>query len=373
MDPFSISIGCITLLDLVTKTSKQLSELSKRYCEAPSELSRVSTQLQDLTHLLELISHDEYKQCTDFEDPNSKNDLIMDQVNVCMDIVEELQTLISEINDSRLTWAITGKSAVENICNKLQMETAQLEFILGVHTLAIVKNLKVDTSELLIYSEQIGSQIQRLSEHMGLMDNSGPKNIRTLQFSPSCSKTSQGVCIETTAQSDVPPGGIPDAVEPTVIEDSYTNGSSSPTSSFHWSGSTVYSPPSSVRTPTIDDEEAAHFVTPPYDHPPITAMTWSDYHHSAAAHTTLWDGQVQDTPTVMVPDPGKAYNEITVEHIEAPTTPSIEETIRNQFKQATWSLALKGKDTRKQKVNSIAESFKEMVKAASVKAACITG
>lgn len=55
----------------------------------------------------------------------------MDQVNLCMDIIEELQVVITSINDSRVKWAISGKAAVENIHKQLQTATEQLELTLG--------------------------------------------------------------------------------------------------------------------------------------------------------------------------------------------------------------------------------------------------
>ncbi|KAK4172247.1 hypothetical protein QBC36DRAFT_390560 [Triangularia setosa] len=370
MDPFSITIGCFTLLEVAQKTIKQLFELSKRYHDARSDLIRVMTQLQSLTHVLELILYDEAKQRTGSD---LNNDLVMDQANVCMDIIEELQGVIASINGSHFKWVISGKATVENIYKQLQTATEQLELILGVHTLTITKEVKNDTHELLIGQEHIAAQIKRLSEHVGLMDNIGPEKGSISCASPSWSRTSQGVYVETTEKCGPAIEIVTNIHESTMSEDSYTNDTPPRTNSSQWSGSTEYSPPAFISTPATNIEEVTHSVPPLHDQL-VDTSTWSNYQHSAAAHTTFWTGQVQYSSTTMAHDTVKLSNETIVEHVETPArppTPSKQEIIRNQFKQATWALATKKKNTARQKKSSVAESFKEMVRAASLKAGSI--
>ncbi|VBB84265.1 Putative protein of unknown function [Podospora comata] len=370
MDPFSIGIGCITLLEVAQKTIKQLYQLSKRYNDAQSDLFKTITQLQSLANVLELIRYDEGTQHTD--SPNRKNDLIMDQVNLCMDIIEELQVVITSINDSRVKWAISGKAAVENIHKKLQTATEQLELTLGVHTLAVAKDIKKDATELLLGQEQIGAQVQRLSEHMGLRDNTGPSHRSSPTTIPSWSRTSQGVCVEASGQCDSSVGAMA-GIHESVNDGNYTNDTPSPTNSSQWSGSTAYSPPASISSPISVIDITATLVTPNFN--PIyyhTAETgsWSQYQDPATVapdipDITFWPSEMQYSPTTMAHKTAKLSKEITVEHVETPTAPSKEEVIRNQFKEAAWSLAPK----KKQK--SVRETFKEMVRlkaAASVAA-----
>ncbi|KAK0663022.1 hypothetical protein QBC41DRAFT_329336 [Cercophora samala] len=367
MDPFSISIGCITLLEVAQKTIKQLFELSKRYTDARSDLLTAITQLQSLTKVLELIQYDEENQRS-MDTPDLKNDLIMDQVNFCMDMIEELQVVIASINDSRIKWAISGKAAVENIYKQLQTATEQLELILEVHVLAITKDIKNDTTELLLGQEQIGAQVQRLSEHMGLTENRGPSRPSIPRSLPSW--TSQGVHVESIEQCDPDAGSTIDIHESTIDEPRYTNEAPSRTNSSHWSGSTVYSPPASIPSPTSTMDENARFITPPHHHP-VEITPWLEYQHGTAMtldipHDVFWSSEVQYSPMTTTHDTAKPCNDITVEHVESPTAPPKEEIIRRQFKQATWSLA-----TTKKKQKSVAETFKEMVRAASLKAASV--
>ncbi|KAK0726318.1 hypothetical protein B0T21DRAFT_413655 [Apiosordaria backusii] len=377
MDPFSISVGCVALLEIATKTIKQLSELSKRYRDARVELLRVICQLQSLQHILELIRHDEAKQPTASD---SNDHLIMDQVNVCMDIVEELQTVILDINDSRLKWAITGKTAVGSIYKQLQTATEQLELILGVHSLALTKDIRNNTNDLLNGQEHIGSQIRRLSEHMGLKDNVGPRRCSIPGSLPSWSRASQGVYVENTAEQGDPATEMITTIdEPTIDHGSYpkhylddstpSDDPPSRTNSSHWSGPTAYSPPS---TPAVRVEEITYFLPSSSHSLPAVATPWLDYQHPTSPildisqehlDTTLWNAPLQYFTSAVVPEPlGSALLDgITIEHVEITTPPSKEDVIRKQFKQATWALA------KKQKVNSIAENFKEMVRAASLK------
>jgi len=137
MDPFSIAVGCIALVDAIVKASDRISTLIQSVRDAPHEFFRVSGQLAKLRTMLNFLEAG--------HDASSAADQLMTHVNFCLEVVAELDSLMQahdlEGAGARIRWACTGKAAIAGLQGKLDECIRRMELSLGIHTRCVALRL----------------------------------------------------------------------------------------------------------------------------------------------------------------------------------------------------------------------------------------
>ena len=137
MDPFSISVGCLALVAAVQSATGQISNLIRVFHAARPEMLRMSTRLNELNHILNLIHHDSSDDCNpqNKQGLNESQHLIPFQINQCLDIVDELQAMIKDYQNTpqgRSRWTLTGKVAVKALEASLEGHIGHLQLSLNL-------------------------------------------------------------------------------------------------------------------------------------------------------------------------------------------------------------------------------------------------
>jgi hypothetical protein len=135
MDPFSVTVGCVSLLGAVTQTITRIAEFTKSFQDARSELISLHGHLEQLQHILELLYHDSSSGDASVCAMTDADDQIKDQINNCLDILDELGRLVDSYRGSWIgRWALTGKPAAENIGRVLEGCIDRLQLAVNVRT-----------------------------------------------------------------------------------------------------------------------------------------------------------------------------------------------------------------------------------------------
>jgi hypothetical protein len=138
MDPFSITVGCISLLDAASHAIVQIKNLTKSFLDAPSEMAVISGHLKQLTRILEpwrgsscrlepnaTLSYDYYEA-------NEKDNHIKDEINCCLEVLKKLGSLLDRCRDSRIKWAVKRKAEAQRIEKLLKDRIKQLTLALNL-------------------------------------------------------------------------------------------------------------------------------------------------------------------------------------------------------------------------------------------------
>lgn len=138
MDPFSVSIGCITLLSVVTKVSRSVTDFAVGFRDARKDLLSVSHELSGLDLTLQVLKADtETKERHEL--PNVLRQYICDIIENCKNDLtrfeESLRVYEGESLNRTAKWAISGRKDAEKILEAIAAHKGALSLATETITL----------------------------------------------------------------------------------------------------------------------------------------------------------------------------------------------------------------------------------------------
>lgn len=131
-DPFSIAVGCVSLIRLSTGVLGTTRRIWDRYRGAATEIQEIAEEIGLLKELLEILQHAVFRRQ---DDPTSKNlaTQINREIGKCEAVVRDIELLVEE-NDGRgrwdaAKWAATGHGKAEQLLKALKDGRERLEFV----------------------------------------------------------------------------------------------------------------------------------------------------------------------------------------------------------------------------------------------------
>jgi hypothetical protein len=127
MDPFSITVGCVSLLETIGGLSKSIYDFVKKTREAKSELYSIDLELSSLRRAISLIQfdHDKYEEDCDEIFPSVVRENLQTIMANCHKVLDKLRLLLEAHQTSTLGasihWARTGKTKI--VALKMDLST----------------------------------------------------------------------------------------------------------------------------------------------------------------------------------------------------------------------------------------------------------
>ncbi|OCK85524.1 hypothetical protein K432DRAFT_26687 [Lepidopterella palustris CBS 459.81] len=148
MDPLSISVGCVSLLSAIAKTSVSVTGFIRDYRDSRHDLVAVSRELTDLEIVLGLLKED--SSITGSQAiPQTLQRQIVSIISNCSDVLKEMNGLLQKYKggsaDKATRWALTGKNDIAKLRLTLEAHRGALNLALDMVTLSITREIKVDT------------------------------------------------------------------------------------------------------------------------------------------------------------------------------------------------------------------------------------
>ncbi|KAF4213867.1 hypothetical protein CNMCM5878_009929 [Aspergillus fumigatiaffinis] len=118
MDPFSVAIGCVSLLDAVTRLSHSVTNFVVGFRDAQKDLAAVTRELSDLDLSLQILKADtDPKQS--YELPNDLRRYVCGIMQNCRIDVTDFEASLHEYGkeglNQRAKWAISGRIEAQKI------------------------------------------------------------------------------------------------------------------------------------------------------------------------------------------------------------------------------------------------------------------
>lgn len=133
MDPFSITVGCVALLETVVKTSTAIGTFVKDVRQARRDMEAVSRELVSLKMVLELLVEDTREQIVVL--PQTLNRQVASIVANCATVVRDIERCMERHQQHNIAWASSGRHEVAQLLRGLEAHKAALE--LGLDTLTL--------------------------------------------------------------------------------------------------------------------------------------------------------------------------------------------------------------------------------------------
>ncbi|KAK0724296.1 hypothetical protein B0H67DRAFT_567601 [Lasiosphaeris hirsuta] len=180
MDPFSLIAGCISITATIAETSSTIAQFVRHVRDARNDLVAIEGHLSRLKMTIELIQ-------TEYGDQNNpaqvpENILIQttDVLSSCVSIIKDIEKLLQAHGPGQhtapLKWAVSGRGVAAALNKQLAAHTSTLQMSLEVSSLVISQSvksdttdlkhasieIKVDTEQLILNTEQIMDEMTRL-------------------------------------------------------------------------------------------------------------------------------------------------------------------------------------------------------------------
>lgn len=135
MDPFSNTVGYMTLLDVIPPTMVRIAGFAKSFQDVPSELITIHGHLERLNQILSFRYHDSSSGDASGCAVPDPGDHIKHQINDCLDVLDELGHLTNSYRGSWIgRWVLTGKPAAENIARVLEDCIGRFQLPVSIET-----------------------------------------------------------------------------------------------------------------------------------------------------------------------------------------------------------------------------------------------
>ncbi|OCK74432.1 WD40 repeat-like protein, partial [Lepidopterella palustris CBS 459.81] len=148
MDPLSISIGCVSLLSAIAKTSVSVTGFIQDYRDSRDDLVAVSRELTDLEIVLKLLKEDRIITGSQAI-PQTLQRQIISVISNCSNVLEQINGLLQKYKggsaDKAARWALTGKNDIAKLRLTLEKHRGALSLALDIVTLSITREIKADT------------------------------------------------------------------------------------------------------------------------------------------------------------------------------------------------------------------------------------
>lgn len=94
MDPFSLTVGCISLIDGINKTTKAITKFVRTFREARKEMGAFNRQLSELTMTLEILRDETDTEAMAQMIPKGVCKQILAVLDQCNDILAEFHRIV---------------------------------------------------------------------------------------------------------------------------------------------------------------------------------------------------------------------------------------------------------------------------------------
>lgn len=147
MDPLSITVSCLTLIGVASKTSLAVTTFIRGCRDARSDLTSISGELTQLQLVLELLKDD-----TDVTDdriiPQSLQAQILSIIANCSDVVDKVNKVLQKYatKTGPAKWTTYGKTEVDGLRMSLEAHRGSLSLVLELVSVSLSKAIKEDTA-----------------------------------------------------------------------------------------------------------------------------------------------------------------------------------------------------------------------------------
>ncbi|KAF4467141.1 hypothetical protein FALBO_6000 [Fusarium albosuccineum] len=181
-DPLSIAASCVAFIEFTRKTFTVINTFIKDCKEAKSDLSAVSTELSHLNQTLERLS-DLLKGENEAVNSPLLSSCLADISRIIQDCHSVTSQISNELSKNRgrfaaIVWATERKDKVASMKKLLEAHRSALNLAIDTITLALARNIKTDTSEILNGTADIKGVMGQILEkmaHLGdLLEDSPP-------------------------------------------------------------------------------------------------------------------------------------------------------------------------------------------------------
>lgn len=144
MDPLSITLACVTLLDATAKLSKLITAFVKGTREARRDVDAFNRELSSLSLCVSMLKDEDFK----FPDQLQAN--LVSVLSDCEDVIGSMETLLQNRDVrsvlKRVKWSLTDRDEVMRLRNRLEAHKATLDITLDMANLVMIMAVKEDTS-----------------------------------------------------------------------------------------------------------------------------------------------------------------------------------------------------------------------------------
>ncbi|KAM5350703.1 hypothetical protein ACJ41O_007208 [Fusarium nematophilum] len=176
MDPLSIAASCAGLIKAIQEISALISRFVANCKDARGDLRAVSLELSDLSFTLDLLQgivKDDNKVVKRSSIPGSIQGNINSIIENCLSISSDIRQILTEYSSGKLAstcWAIRGKERVETLKTLLEAHRQALNFAVDTITLAIAKDIKNDTGQILEDTTNIKEDATKILEEIARLE-----------------------------------------------------------------------------------------------------------------------------------------------------------------------------------------------------------
>jgi hypothetical protein len=138
MDPFSLTVGCISLISAIASVSRSVTNFVLSCRDARQDLAAVSRELSELDMTLHILKAD-----TEAKGPHQlPNDLrrhVRDIMENCSNILSDFEELLRRYEgrglDRAARWALSGRKDAEKMRSSLAAHKGALSLVVEAMTL----------------------------------------------------------------------------------------------------------------------------------------------------------------------------------------------------------------------------------------------
>jgi hypothetical protein len=147
MDPLSITVSCLTLIGVASKTSLAVTTFIRGCRDARSDLTSVSGELTQLQLVLELLK-DDPDVTDDRIIPESLQAQILSIIANCSDVVGKINKVLNKHagRAGPAKWTAFGKTEVDGLRMSLEAHRGSLSLVLELVSVSLSKAIKEDTA-----------------------------------------------------------------------------------------------------------------------------------------------------------------------------------------------------------------------------------
>jgi hypothetical protein len=135
MDPLSIAASCMSLLEIITKTSGFVASFVRDVRDARSDLDAVSRELLSLKTVLEMLA-DDAESYQEGSFPLSLARQVAGIISNCTKVVEEVDQCLRSHQGSKISkktrWALVGQNDMKKLRSSLEAHKSALDIALDM-------------------------------------------------------------------------------------------------------------------------------------------------------------------------------------------------------------------------------------------------
>ncbi|KAI1427199.1 hypothetical protein F5Y12DRAFT_739178 [Xylaria sp. FL1777] len=173
MDPLSITLASVTLIDVITKVCKNGTSFLIDVRNAKSDIETIIGEFDSIKAIITLIAS-EFQQQSVEHVPTPLHEKIVGIINNCVDLIVDIDKSLTGYGSTpaqkRLKWAASGKKDIAKARGGLSAHRVALELALEMLNMQVVKEIRDGTIELTSDTRETKEQTSRILE--------GNRNIR---------------------------------------------------------------------------------------------------------------------------------------------------------------------------------------------------